>query len=74
MDDKKFLLSKDFGPKGYCHMKFPDPKGGWPLKYGIVYAHDLKTLYLADTKGNITEKYEQFESVDAMLAAGWIVD
>jgi hypothetical protein len=71
-----FLKAKNFGAKGYCHLKFrdPDSKSDRYTAFGIVYPAFVTRIWLLNEKGRKTMKTEDFASIGGMLAAGWDVD
>ncbi len=74
IDDKKFLEARKFGAKGYCHMKLTNPKGGMPEQFGVISKEWPLTVRLCKANGRLSGEEIKFESVDAILAAGWLVD
>lgn len=70
---KKFLLETD---KYQVCMKFPDPKGGRPLHFGVIFPNDnLCKIFLRDKETmELTKEYKHYSSIDEMLDAGWDVD
>lgn len=64
-----------------CCMKFRDPKGGWPLKYGVIYPEAPNKIFIreenergVELRSLISKEVEKFSSIEAMYEAGWIVD
>lgn len=72
-NDKKFLQARKF-PLGGCHMKKSNPSGGWPLAYGIMFPNDLSRIFLLDKNMVRSGEEAKYDSIDALLADGWIVD
>jgi hypothetical protein len=70
-NDKEFLEKKDFVS---CCMKLTNPKGGWPVAFGVIFPDEITTIYVRDHEGNLSETVQQYNSVDEILEAGWIVD
>lgn len=69
----KFLKDGNF-PHAFCCMKKRNPKGGMPEFFGAVISGEPTKVYLRDDEGEMTVKFEEFETVEAMLDAGWEID
>lgn len=68
-----FLKEARFS-KGYCHLKLRDKGHGRYVNFGIVYPDDVCKIYLLDEKGRVTNKTQEWNSIEEMLDAGWDVD
>lgn len=59
----------------YCCVKFRCGSVGCPKVFGVIYETELTNVYLRDqATGDITDEKQTFESVEALLDAGWDVD
>lgn len=74
VNDKDFLLARNFDGKPYCHMKFRNPNGGMPSKFGVIYRERINTVRIIKPNGDFTGEEFSYSSVDEMLASGWMVD
>lgn len=68
-DSWQAMTSRGFG----CHVKKrSNVPGKWP-ECGVVIEDKPTTVVIFDTKGKFLKEYP-FESLDAMLNDGWVVD
>lgn len=59
----------------FCCVKLIDPKGGWPLNYGVILKDDKCKIYLRDREyGQVTKDFIEYNSIPQMVQCGWAVD
>lgn len=69
-----YLSAREFDGRGYCCMKLRHPAGGRPTCFGVIFRDRVTRIYLRNDHGEVSNEFQDYASISAMLDAGWDID